>query len=268
MTRKSNSTSRQPPNRDSYWTPNYVNLIPQNQIQVAAQLQPTFVNAFGQNIEIDPLDPEQTMATPEEVRPSKHDTSDDGHDRTREPTEDTTFISNMTVIQQSDAEIVTRATQDRRSTSSISKRIADENHGLHGRTRSRSKETDNSTSDRFDQELIRDNATIMVSRSCKETNARSSTDCEFKPQSPYDKSRRNEATRIFERGKEYAIVNGKEMKRQRLDEAILETEAKKNKAVVVTASKYQKIGQGKEILQPHEWMEMKTSSRMINAQDK
>ncbi|KAA6371214.1 MAG: hypothetical protein EZS28_033260 [Streblomastix strix] len=35
--------------------------------QTAAQLQLTFVNAFRQNIEIDPLDFDQTIATPEEV---------------------------------------------------------------------------------------------------------------------------------------------------------------------------------------------------------
>ncbi|KAA6389018.1 MAG: hypothetical protein EZS28_015456 [Streblomastix strix] len=47
--------------------PNYANLVPLNPLQVAAQTQPTFMNAFRQNLEIDPLDPDQTIATPEEV---------------------------------------------------------------------------------------------------------------------------------------------------------------------------------------------------------
>ncbi|KAA6372089.1 MAG: hypothetical protein EZS28_032385, partial [Streblomastix strix] len=42
----------------------------QNPLQVAAQPQPTFVNAFRQNLEIDPLDPDQIIATPEEVPPN------------------------------------------------------------------------------------------------------------------------------------------------------------------------------------------------------
>ncbi|KAA6382030.1 MAG: hypothetical protein EZS28_022445 [Streblomastix strix] len=67
MQRKSNFTSRRPSSRDSYQTPNYANLVPQNPLQVAAQPQTTFVNAFRQNLEIDPLDPDQTIATPEEV---------------------------------------------------------------------------------------------------------------------------------------------------------------------------------------------------------
>ncbi|KAA6393473.1 MAG: hypothetical protein EZS28_010999 [Streblomastix strix] len=36
-------------------------------ILVAAQSQPTFVYAFHQNIEIYPLDPDQTIAVPEEI---------------------------------------------------------------------------------------------------------------------------------------------------------------------------------------------------------
>ncbi|KAA6352993.1 MAG: hypothetical protein EZS28_051480, partial [Streblomastix strix] len=58
--RKSNFTNRRPSSRDSYQTPNYANLVPQNPLQVAAQPPPTFVNAFRQNLEIDPLDPDQT----------------------------------------------------------------------------------------------------------------------------------------------------------------------------------------------------------------
>ncbi|KAA6399345.1 MAG: hypothetical protein EZS28_005131 [Streblomastix strix] len=65
--RKSNFTSKRPSSRDSYQTPNYANLVPQNQLQTAAQPQSTFANAFRQNLEIDPLDPDQTIATPDEV---------------------------------------------------------------------------------------------------------------------------------------------------------------------------------------------------------
>ncbi|KAA6394642.1 MAG: hypothetical protein EZS28_009829 [Streblomastix strix] len=39
-------------------------------MQVAALPQPTFVNAFRQNLEIDPLDPDQTIATLDEVPPN------------------------------------------------------------------------------------------------------------------------------------------------------------------------------------------------------
>ncbi|KAA6356878.1 MAG: hypothetical protein EZS28_047596, partial [Streblomastix strix] len=70
MQRRTNQTNRRPTSRDSYQTPNYANLVPQNPLQVAAQPQPTFVNAFRQNLEIDPLDPDQTIATPEEVPPN------------------------------------------------------------------------------------------------------------------------------------------------------------------------------------------------------
>ncbi|KAA6387807.1 MAG: hypothetical protein EZS28_016665 [Streblomastix strix] len=66
----SNFTSKHPPNRDSYWTPNYANLVRQNPLQCIALQQPTFVNMFCQNIEKDPLDPEQTIVTPEEVSPN------------------------------------------------------------------------------------------------------------------------------------------------------------------------------------------------------
>ncbi|KAA6391408.1 MAG: hypothetical protein EZS28_013069 [Streblomastix strix] len=70
MTRLTNFTSKRPTSRDSWYTPNYANLVPQNPLQVAAQPQPTFVNAFRQNLEIDPLDPDQTITTPEEVPPN------------------------------------------------------------------------------------------------------------------------------------------------------------------------------------------------------
>ncbi|KAA6388837.1 MAG: hypothetical protein EZS28_015635 [Streblomastix strix] len=70
MSHKSNFIRRRPSSRDSYQTPNYANLVPRNPLQVAAQPQPTFVNAFRQNLEINPLDPDQTIATPEEVPPN------------------------------------------------------------------------------------------------------------------------------------------------------------------------------------------------------
>ncbi|KAA6385517.1 MAG: hypothetical protein EZS28_018959 [Streblomastix strix] len=70
MTRPINFTNKRPASRDSYQTPNYANLIPQNPLHVNVQLQPTFVNAFHQNLKIDPLDPDQTIATPEELPPN------------------------------------------------------------------------------------------------------------------------------------------------------------------------------------------------------
>ncbi|KAA6392305.1 MAG: hypothetical protein EZS28_012165 [Streblomastix strix] len=47
-----------------------LNQIPQNPLPAAAHPQPTFVNAFRQNLETDPLDPDQTIGTPEEVPPN------------------------------------------------------------------------------------------------------------------------------------------------------------------------------------------------------
>ncbi|KAA6353518.1 MAG: hypothetical protein EZS28_050955, partial [Streblomastix strix] len=70
MTRRTNFNSKRPTSRDSYQTPNYANLVPQNPLQVAAQPQSTFVNAFRQNLEIDPLDPDQTITTPDQVPPN------------------------------------------------------------------------------------------------------------------------------------------------------------------------------------------------------
>ncbi|KAA6401292.1 MAG: hypothetical protein EZS28_003187 [Streblomastix strix] len=71
MQRRSNFANKRPSSRDSYQTPNQANFVPQNPLQVAAQPQPTFVNAFRQNLEIDALDPYQTIATPEEVSPNE-----------------------------------------------------------------------------------------------------------------------------------------------------------------------------------------------------
>ncbi|KAA6392593.1 MAG: hypothetical protein EZS28_011874, partial [Streblomastix strix] len=70
MTHRINYTSKRPPSRDSYQTPNYANLVPQNPLQTTAQSQQTFVNAFHRNIEIEPQDPDQTIQTPEEVPPN------------------------------------------------------------------------------------------------------------------------------------------------------------------------------------------------------
>ncbi|KAA6403176.1 MAG: hypothetical protein EZS28_001302 [Streblomastix strix] len=53
---------------------------------------------------------------------------------------------------------------------------------------------------------------------------------ECKSQSPHDKSRRNESVRIYDREKEYAIENGKEMKKRREDEAILDAETKRKQS--------------------------------------
>ncbi|KAA6370808.1 MAG: hypothetical protein EZS28_033664 [Streblomastix strix] len=50
---------------------------------------------------------------------------------------------------------------------------------------------------------------------------------EFKSQILHDKPRKNESVRIYEREKEYMIESWKRVKRKRLDEVILEAEAKK-----------------------------------------
>ncbi|KAA6394064.1 MAG: hypothetical protein EZS28_010410 [Streblomastix strix] len=50
---------------------------------------------------------------------------------------------------------------------------------------------------------------------------------EYKSQSPDDKSRRHESVRIYEREKEYAIENGKRMKKMRLEKLLLEAEGRK-----------------------------------------
>ncbi|KAA6394071.1 MAG: hypothetical protein EZS28_010404 [Streblomastix strix] len=67
MTCRTNFANKCPPNRDSYQTSSYANIVPHNPLQVAAQPQSTFVNAFRQNIVNDPLDPDQSVATPEEI---------------------------------------------------------------------------------------------------------------------------------------------------------------------------------------------------------
>ncbi|KAA6393036.1 MAG: hypothetical protein EZS28_011432 [Streblomastix strix] len=67
MTRRGNFANKRPSNSDSYQIPNCANPVPQYPLQVAAQPQLTFVNAYRQNLEIDPLDPDQLIATPEEV---------------------------------------------------------------------------------------------------------------------------------------------------------------------------------------------------------
>ncbi|KAA6377015.1 MAG: hypothetical protein EZS28_027457 [Streblomastix strix] len=70
MMHRTNFTGKRPSSRDSYQTPNYANLLQQNPLQVAAQQQSTYVNAFRQNLEIYPLDSDLTIATPGEVPPN------------------------------------------------------------------------------------------------------------------------------------------------------------------------------------------------------
>ncbi|KAA6363282.1 MAG: hypothetical protein EZS28_041192 [Streblomastix strix] len=53
---------------------------------------------------------------------------------------------------------------------------------------------------------------------------------EYKSQSPHDKSRKNESIRIYEKERQYAIDKGKGLKRSRVDEALLEAEAKKKQS--------------------------------------
>ncbi|KAA6395499.1 MAG: hypothetical protein EZS28_008973 [Streblomastix strix] len=67
MTCRTNFTSKNPPNIDLCKTPNYTSLFPQNPLQAVAHPQPMFVNTFRQNFEINPLDLDQTLATPNEV---------------------------------------------------------------------------------------------------------------------------------------------------------------------------------------------------------
>ncbi|KAA6378504.1 MAG: hypothetical protein EZS28_025966 [Streblomastix strix] len=70
MMRRTNYTSKRQPNRNSNQTQNYTNSVPQNPPQTAAHLQPTFVNAFHQNIVIDLFDTDQTIAVPQQVPPN------------------------------------------------------------------------------------------------------------------------------------------------------------------------------------------------------
>ncbi|KAA6382726.1 MAG: hypothetical protein EZS28_021751 [Streblomastix strix] len=53
-----------------YQTLNYAKTVSQNTLQAIEQLQPKFMNAFRQNLEIDPLDLDKTIAKPEEVSPN------------------------------------------------------------------------------------------------------------------------------------------------------------------------------------------------------
>ncbi|KAA6363745.1 MAG: hypothetical protein EZS28_040729, partial [Streblomastix strix] len=50
---------------------------------------------------------------------------------------------------------------------------------------------------------------------------------EYKSQSPDEKSKKNELIGIYEKERQYAIDNGKGLKRSRVDEALLEAETKK-----------------------------------------
>ncbi|KAA6355130.1 MAG: hypothetical protein EZS28_049343 [Streblomastix strix] len=68
MTRRTNFTNKRPTSRDSYQTQNYANMVPLKRLQAVAQPHPTFVNAFlPPNIEINSLDPDQTVSTLEEL---------------------------------------------------------------------------------------------------------------------------------------------------------------------------------------------------------
>ncbi|KAA6357564.1 MAG: hypothetical protein EZS28_046908, partial [Streblomastix strix] len=109
----------------------------------------------------------------------KHDASADGHDRAREPTEDTTVTSNTSRIQQSNAEVVTSTTPDRRSTSSVCRHVTNENCRFYRRTGLGTEKADCATSSKHDQEQFGDNATRMGSRSSEKTNTRNPTDCVF-----------------------------------------------------------------------------------------
>ncbi|KAA6386054.1 MAG: hypothetical protein EZS28_018420 [Streblomastix strix] len=97
--RRTNCTSKRPPNRDSYQTLNCANLVPQNPLQVAEHLQQTFMKAFRVYIE------HIHKHTRHDLQ-NMHDASADGHDNTREPAENATFTSNTSRVQQLDAEIV------------------------------------------------------------------------------------------------------------------------------------------------------------------
>ncbi|KAA6402312.1 MAG: hypothetical protein EZS28_002157 [Streblomastix strix] len=70
MLRRTNYTNKRSLSGESYQTPNYANFEPKTPLQVAAQPQLTFVSAFHKNIQIDSLDLDQTIATPEEVPPN------------------------------------------------------------------------------------------------------------------------------------------------------------------------------------------------------
>ncbi|KAA6356710.1 MAG: hypothetical protein EZS28_047764 [Streblomastix strix] len=59
---------------------------------------------------------------------------------------------------------------------------------------------------------------------------------EYKTQSHHDKSRRNESIKIYERERQYAIDNGKGLKRSRVDEKLLEAETKKKQSSSCSSS--------------------------------
>ncbi|KAA6380466.1 MAG: hypothetical protein EZS28_024009 [Streblomastix strix] len=93
----------------------------------------------------------------------------DGHDGTRKLTENTSVTSKTASIQQLDAEIVMSITLDRRSASSNGRHVVEENCRFHRRIGPISKETDGSTSNRYDQVQFKDNATRMGQRLRKGT---------------------------------------------------------------------------------------------------
>ncbi|KAA6357974.1 MAG: hypothetical protein EZS28_046499, partial [Streblomastix strix] len=109
----------------------------------------------------------------------KHDASADGHDRAREPTEETIVTSNTSRIQQLNAEVVTSTTPERRSTSSVYRHATNENCRLYRRTGLGTEKADCVTSHRHEQEQAGDNATRMGSGSSEKTDTRNPTDCLF-----------------------------------------------------------------------------------------
>ncbi|KAA6361023.1 MAG: hypothetical protein EZS28_043449, partial [Streblomastix strix] len=84
---------------------------------------------------------------------------------------------------------------------------------------------------------------------------------EYKSQSLHDKSWRNESIRIYERERQYAIDNGKGLKRVVAAVAAAV-------AVAIIAKKQKNIGQAMETRQFREPMGARTAWRMMNATDK
>ncbi|KAA6358775.1 MAG: hypothetical protein EZS28_045699 [Streblomastix strix] len=109
----------------------------------------------------------------------KYDSSADGHDRAREPIENTTITCNTSRIQQLNAEVVTSTTPDRKSTSSVCGHVTNENCRFYRRTGLRTEKADCATTHRHDQEQAGENATRIGSGSSEKTDTRNPTDCLF-----------------------------------------------------------------------------------------
>ncbi|KAA6393648.1 MAG: hypothetical protein EZS28_010823 [Streblomastix strix] len=76
---------------------------------------------------------------------------------------------------------------------------------------------------------------------------------EYKSQSPHEKSRRDESIRIYERERYYAIDNGKGLKRSRIDETLLEAEAKKKQNSSSSSSSSSYCSNNKEMQEVWRW---------------